>query len=284
MMPHVDTRVPSEVEEHVQAIYRRMFPEGERGFVPRSFAWAEECFSGRHPGYQPVDAAYHDFEHTLQGVLCLARIWQGRAAAGAEPVVPCRFVELSLLAILFHDTGYLKKRDDTEGTGAKYTLTHVARSADFAADFLAPKGFPAAEIKAVQDMIYCTGVSARVARIPFQSAEERLAGCALATADLLGQMAADDYVAKLPELFEEFAEAVRFAGAETAGMLARYRDAEELRRGTPQFWENHVLPRLEREFDGLFRFLNQPWPDGPNPYLEKIERNLSAIRRETATK
>lgn len=277
MLPHVDTRVPSEVEEHVQAIYRRMFPEGERGFVSRSFGWAEECFTGHHPGYQAVDAAYHDFEHTLQGTLCLARIWQGRAAAGIAPVVPRRLVELSLLAILFHDTGYLKKIGDTEGTGAKYTMTHVARSADFAAGYLSLKGLPAAEIQVVRNMIYCTGVSVRLAKIPFQSAEERLAGCALATADLLGQMAADDYVAKLSELFEEFAEAVRFAGSETAGMLARYKDADELRRETPQFWRNYVLPRLESEFGAQDRFLNQPWPDGPNPYLERIERNLSVI-------
>ena len=281
MLPHVDTRVPSEVEEYVQAIYRRMFPEGERGFVSRSFGWAEECFTGRHPGYQAVDAAYHDFEHTLQGTLCLARIWQGRAAAGATPVVPRHLVELSLLAILFHDTGYLKKVGDSGGTGAKYTMTHVARSADFASEYLALKGLPAAEIQVVRNMIYCTGVSVQLAKIPFQSKEEHIAGCALATADLLGQMAADDYVAKLPVLFEEFAEAVRFAGSETAGMLARYQNADELRRETPQFWRSFILPRLEGEFGAQHRFLNQPWPDGPNSYLERIERNLSMIRGGT---
>lgn len=281
MLPHVDTRVPSEVEEHVQAIYRRMFPEGERGFVARSFGWAEECFTGRHPGYQAVDAAYHDFEHTLQGTLCLARIWEGRAAAEATPVVARRLVELSLLAILFHDTGYLKKAGDNEGTGAKYTMTHVVRSADFAAEYLALKGLPAQEIQIVRNMIYCTGVSVRLTKIPFQSGEERIAGSALATADLLGQMAAEDYVAKLPVLFKEFAEAVRFAGSETAGMLARYQNADELRRETPQFWRNFVLPRLENEFGAQYRFLNQPWPDGPNAYLERIERNLSVIRGGT---
>ena len=117
----------------------------------------------------------------------------------------------------------------------------------------------------------------RLAKIPFQSAEERIAGCALATADLLGQMAADDYVAKLSVLFEEFAEAVRFAGSETAGMLARYKNADELRRETPRFWSSFILPRLEGEFGAQHRFLNQPWPDGPNPYLERIERNLGTI-------
>lgn len=283
MLPNVDTRNPSEVEKYVQAIYRRLFPAGEATFIPQSFAWAGAFFSGRHPGYQAIDAAYHDFEHTLQGTLCLAQIWERRAAAGVRPVMPRRMVELSVLAILFHDTGYLKRAGDTAGTGAKYTLTHVSRSADFAAEFLAPRGLSGAEIRSVQNMILCTGVAAHLDRIPFQSVEERIAGFTLATADLLGQMAADDYVAKLPELFEEFAEAVRFAGAETAGVLAHYKDADELRRSTPEFWRGYVLPRLDNEFGGQHRFLNDPYPDGPNPYIEKILRNLSAIESEQQT-
>jgi hypothetical protein len=124
-------------------------------------------------------------------------------------------------------------------------------------------------------------VAVEFLKIPFQSAEERIGGCSLATADLLGQMAADDYVVKLPELFTEFAEAVRFAGADSAGMLAHYKDADDLLRETPGFWRNFVLPRLEGEFGGQHRFLSQPWPDGPNPYIDRIERNLLAIEKAT---
>ena len=284
MLPHVDTRVPSEVEEHVQAIYLRLFPAGERGFIPRAFSWAETCFSGRHPGYQAIDAAYHDLEHTLQGTLCLARIWQGRAKAEAQPIVSRRMVELSLLAILFHDTGYLKRAGDCDGTGAKYTLTHVTRSADFATLFFKAKGISDLEIQSIRHMILCTGVAVDLTKIPFQTGEEKIAGCVLATADLLGQMAADDYVVKLPELFDEFAEAVRFAGADSAGMLARYHNADDLLRETPKFWRNFVLPRIDGEFGGQHRYLSEPWPDGRNVYLEQIERNLQAIQKATALK
>src|SRR5690606_10931 len=103
-------------------------------------------------------------------------------------------VELGLLAILMHDTGYLKRRDDTGGTGAKYTLIHVERSMEFAAELLRENHFTDSEINAVQNMIRCTGVNVNLAAIPFQSEEERIAGFALGTADLLGQMAAKDYV------------------------------------------------------------------------------------------
>jgi hypothetical protein len=69
MFPQVDTRVPGEVEEEVFAIYRKLFPKGQGGFVGQAFDWAESSFSGRVDNYQPIDARYHDFEHTLQGTL-----------------------------------------------------------------------------------------------------------------------------------------------------------------------------------------------------------------------
>lgn len=271
--------MPSEVEEWVRAVYARLFPDHDPAFVAAAFAWAGDCFKGRLTGYQAIDAGYHDFEHTLQGALCLVCIWDGRVAAGARPVLTRRMFELSLLAILFHDTGYLKERGDQDGTGAKYTATHVERGMAFASEFLAAKGLDAPEITAVQNMIHCTDVTVALARVPFQSDLERIAGAALATADLLGQMAADDYVQKLPALYEEFAEASAFSGPEKAGELGRFQNAQALRDDTPDFWNRFVLPRLNGELGGLYRFLNDPWPKGPNPYLECIQRNLDRIRR-----
>ncbi len=277
MFAHVDTRKPNEVEAQIRSIYRGLFPGGDSSFVARAFEWAGQWFSGRYADYQPIDARYHDFEHTLQGTLCLARLLHGRHAAGAKPEVTQHAFELALLAILFHDTGYLKKRGDTEGTGAKYTLIHVDRSAEFAGDFLAAHGYAAADTEAVRNMIRCTGVNADLRAIRFRDDLERTLGCALGTADLLGQMAAPDYVEKLPTLYLEFAEVVRHEGP-NAGRLAAYRSAEELARNTPSFWENYVLPKIEADFGRLHLFLNDPYPDGPNPYLQAVQRNLSRIQ------
>src|SRR2546421_4262708 len=194
MQPSVPTKDPAAVEAEVAAIYEGMFADTGGDFVHRAFRWALQSFQGQYGDYQPIDARYHDLEHTLQGTLCLARLLQSRHVAKAKPVLTRRMVELGLLAILLHDTGYLKKRDDVEGTGAKYTLTHVHRSADFAAELLGDKGFADNEVRAVENMICCTGVDAKLSAIPFQSEQERIVGFALGTADLLGQMAADDYV------------------------------------------------------------------------------------------
>src|SRR5678815_5514661 len=101
MFPQVDTRVPSAVEEQVVSIYRKMFPRGEILFVPRAFDWVQDCFTGRFADYLPIDAQYHDFEHTLQGTLCLVRLVHGRQKAQVSPEVPERMFQIMLLAILF---------------------------------------------------------------------------------------------------------------------------------------------------------------------------------------
>jgi hypothetical protein len=277
MFRPVDTRDPVAVEHEVGSIYTALFPEAGRRFVPLAFGWATQCFAGRHPDYLPIDAGYHDFEHTLQGALCLTRLLRGRHAAGAAPALTVRAFELGLLAILFHDTGYLKRRGDTEGTGAKYTAVHVGRSAAFAEEFLGTKGFTGAEVLAVQNMIHCTGINTDLRAIRFQNELEQIVGYALGTADLVGQMAAPDYVEKLPVLYQEFAEAARNAPAGSAHLFA-YASAEELMRNTPTFWEKYARPKIDVGFGRLHAFLSDPYPDGPNDYLQRIAANLARLR------
>jgi hypothetical protein len=278
MYPPVVTKDPTAVQVVAQGACRMMFPDADLLFVPRAFGWAIECFTGNYQDYQAVDTRYHDFEHTLQGTLCLARLLRGRHAAGAQPQFTERMFQLSLVAILLHDTGYLKKRDDLDGTGAKYTVTHVHRSADFAAQLLQEKGFASGDIKAVQNMIRCTGVNAALSVIPFQSDMERVAGLALGTADLLGQMAAEDYVDKLPILYAEFAEAAHYSKDRTQ-FVAMFSSAADLMQKTPTFWEKFVRMKLDRDFGGLHSFLNDPYPSGPNAYFQRIEANLERLRQ-----
>jgi len=277
MFPAVDTRDLAAVQGEVESIFSSLFPEADSGFIDEAFGWTEQWFTGKYSGYQAIDARYHDLEHTLQGTLCLARILRGRHFAGVRPTLTPKAFELGLFAILMHDTGYLKRADDTEGTGAKYTVTHVRRSGEFARQFLSEKGFNAADTHSVQNMIRCTGVNVDLSAIPFTSELDRVVGFALGTADLLGQMAAKDYVEKLPVLFLEFAEAAKFAGPDSPKSIT-FRSAEDLMRNTPGFWEHYVLPKIEKDFGGLHRFLADPYPDGPNFYLDAIEVNIAKLR------
>ena len=281
MFPVVDTRDLSAVQSEVESIFSSLFPEADGHFIARAFAWSDQFFGGRYSGYQAIDARYHDLEHTLQGTLCLARLLRGRHFAGVRPVLTPKMFELGLLAILMHDTGYLKRSDDTEGTGAKYTLTHVRRSSEFAKSFLSEKGYNASDTHTVQNMIRCTGVNVDLTTIPFTSELEQAVAFALGTSDLLGQMAAPDYVEKLPVLYLEFAEAAKFSGGESPRAIV-FRSPEELMQNTPVFWQNYVWPKIEKDFGGLHRFLNDPFPDGPNFYLDAIKVNITKLRRLTA--
>jgi hypothetical protein len=277
MFPAVNTKDPVAVEAEVQMTHLAMFPSTDSLFVPRVFGWAIAAFSGKHPDFQPIDAAYHDLEHTMQGTLCMTRLLRARQAAAAQPPVSQRLLQLGTLAILLHDTGYLKRRDDREGTGAKYTVTHVHRSAEFAAALMTEKGFSAEDIETVQRMIHCTGVDAALRSIRFHDAGERVVGLALGTADLLGQMAAADYVEKLPVLYSEFAEAARYSADKTS-IVGMFSSAEDLLRKTPAFWD-YTKARLNKDFDGLYRFLNDPFPFGPNSYLERVEANIARLKQ-----
>jgi hypothetical protein len=131
-------------------------------------------------------------------------------------------------------------------------------------------------------MIRCTGLDTALSTLPFQCETERIVGHALGTADLLGQMAAEDYVDKLPVLYSEFAEGARHSH-DKAHFITKFSSAEDLIRRTPDFWENYVLPKLTRDFSGLYRFLNDPYPDGPNPYVDRIEASMKQLKQTLAT-
>ena len=130
-------------------------------------------------------------------------------------------------------------------------------------------------------MICCTGVNLDLAAINFGGDLERKTGFALGTADLLAQMAANDYVEKLPMLYSEFAESARFYDGKMEP-IGHFTSALDLMQKTPAFWEYYVLPKINQDFEGLYRLLNDPYPDGPNYYLKRIEANMDRLRRQLA--
>ena len=128
--------------------------------------------------------------------------------------------------------------------------------------------------------INCTGPTKQISRLHFQDEVERVIGCALATSDYLGQMAAEDYPDELEILFHEFQESDDFIHLPLAKRM--FKSASDLAQRTPDFWTHFVLPKLENDFQGVYRFLADPYPRGPNAYLEAVERNIAVIRQRNA--
>lgn len=260
--------------DEARVLFTRHFPGHPLVFVERLIAAVTDMFEGRYLDYSQVDLKYHDFDHSLQASSCFLAMLDGRQQAGAKPAFSAREAELGLTAILMHDTGYLHLRSDKDGTGAKYTYTHVLRSCAITASFLPRMGLTAEELDLVVVAIRCTGPSSQVSRLHFPGESAKVIGCMVATADYLGQMAARDYPSDLALLYAEFEESDDFTHVPREKRM--FRSAMDLAQRTPAFWDRVVLPKLDSDFLGVYRFLQGA--DGVNPYIAAINHNLARIR------
>jgi len=278
----INTKDPIAVAAHVKARFKAMHPQANTRFLGRLFKDITAIFSGDHPDYQANDLRYHDFEHTLQATVCLVALLEGRHRAGTEPRLSPRQTELAIASALLHDSGYQRHRSDKSGTGAKYTFMHVLRSCSFAATYLPTLGVTLSEISGVLGAIRCTGPTSKINELTFQNPTERFIGCALATADYLGQMAAADYPDELGYLYAEFKESYDYFNVSSKDRV--FKSAAALRQNTPAFWRKLVLPKLEKDFENVYRYLASPYPHGANPYIQAVEANIAKIERRLTRK
>lgn len=275
MFPSIDTKSSIAVADATCAAFTGMFSRSTPTMTPRLFADVDSMFGGRYLDYQKIDTPYHDLEHTLQVTWCLAQMLAGRHHAGIEPRLNERQFELAIAAALLHDTGYLKMRADLEGTGAKYTFTHVLRSCAVASSYLPTLGVSLDELDGVLGAIRCTNANTSIRRLHFQQPIEGIIGCAVATADYLGQMSVPNYLNELPKLYAEFHESDNFAAVPQEQRT--FHSIEELIAKTPHFWRTSVMPKLDSELLGLYRFLAVPYPDGPNHYMDAVKHNIALV-------
>jgi hypothetical protein len=233
-----------------------------------------DLFHGVNPGFEPCDTAFHDFDHTMEATEVVLQLLAARDRLVNQVRFTDREWELALTSILLHDTGYLKRRNDREGSGAKYTSIHVGRSCFLAWDLLPDLGLETDELLLVQRAICATALGANLDQIGFRSQSGWLIGALVATGDMLGQMAADDYPERLPALYLELREAAIFSHLEQSGSPGCL-SLLELLGGTEKFYSNYVLKTLDGEWGGVYRWLETE--DGSNPYLERIQHNVRRV-------
>jgi len=280
MPPAIDFDDPSEVADFITAKFGALYPSSGAAWLQGVFDDVGAMFAGRTPSYLPVDLKYHNLRHTHMATACMALILEGQRAAEGDAHVKSRDFELAIAAVLLHDSGYLKLKSDPEGTGAKYTYCHILRSCAFAASYLPHVGATDVEIESVLSAINCTGPNSEIGRLIFRDNVSRIVGCALATSDYLGQLADPRYPDKLGELYAEFCESDEFANVPAARRA--FKSEEDLVRRTPGFWRNFVKPKLDRDFQGVYRYLDEPAGSGHNDYMAAIEINLAKVERRIA--
>ncbi len=268
-----------EVAKAVLEIQAEAFPKVDASMISQLFEDVTAIFKGTFWNYQAMDTVYHDLEHTLQVTLCWVRMVANRNQLQIDPVMTDQDFIIGLHGVLLHDIGFLKEIGDHEGTGAKFTFVHEKRSCELAYLYLDKKGWSKQDISAVQHLISCTGPRSIIDAVPFNNKLERIMGESVCSADYIGQMSDPAYLHKLPALFLEFEESDNYRNIPAEKRM--FKSTEELFRGTPIFWEKLVIPKLEKECHGLYKYLAQPFPDGINPYLKKIEEHVNIIQKES---
>ncbi len=272
----MELTTPHEILRLAQTIMATHFPTHGTSFLDAIFDKVEALFTGHYPGYQACDMSFHDLAHTCVATEAVVRLLDGHIKGGNSPAITARDLDLAIAAALLHDSGYIKDSGDTKGTGAKYTLVHPTRSAEFAATFLPQFGLTPKEIRIVQIAIYGTGVDVDMSKLQIRNDREKYLACVIGTGDILGQMAAIDYPDRLPALFTEYKEAMS-AIDKNKTIIAVFESSDDLMRKTRWFYEGYVRRMLETQWDSVYKDLEFHFQGGVNKYISAIEANVKRI-------
>jgi len=202
----------------------------------------------------------------LDVTLAMARLMDGyqRGGRNGYPALTKDFFLVGVLAALFHDFGYLRRRGDHKHRhGAEYTLVHVSRGASFLRGYMRDLGVAENLAAAASTLVHFTGYERAVETIRLPDEALKRVGLMLGTADIIAQMADRCYLEKCRDrLYPEF----------VLGKLGGFTSGEDLVLKTPRFYEGacrRLEDKLGRSYDYAARHFG-----GPNLYLEAMRRNI----------
>jgi hypothetical protein len=276
----INVEDPDRVRDAVLALLAARYPGADLAPLRRAFDEVKSLFLGTFPGYLSCDTPYHDLRHTLDMTLAMARLLDGhdRSHAAAERI-GARRAMLGMVVALLHDSGYMKRASEAHiENGAVFTKIHVSRSADFLSRYLPQLGF-AEEAPAAAKLVHFTGYEMDIDDIMLHDPKDRLLGCLVGTADLIGQMSDRMYLEKCREfLYPEFvwghiAREKLADGRE----IVRYASPDDLMLKTPGFYEYVARARIEKKLGGADRYAEAHF-DGPSLYQSEIDRNMRFLK------
>lgn len=248
------------------ATIRRISPSHSPAAIQLGFGLIELAFEGWLPGYQALQAPYHNRCHTLEVTTCASRVLHGLHLAGVK--LHPRTIDAAILGALFHDSGYLKAETENGGSGAQFTANHVRRSLAFVDHCLAAID---GELRRwILDVVQATDHRLLPADWTCATAESELAAQVAATADIVGQMASREYLERLLFLYYEFREA-------GVGGFTDLHDLLEKTRSFYQVTRERLYLHLGGMVDYLARHFEAVGGEGRNHYLELVDRNIAYL-------
>jgi hypothetical protein len=277
----IRTTDPAAVGAEVIRLYCKLFPQASPRGLERAFADIGRMYDGGDFVYWPCDTEYHDIQHVLDVTLAMARLMVGYQGGrkGGEALVPELFI-VGTLAALFHDIGYLRRRNDHRHRyGAEYTITHVDRGATFLRGYGPELGLEKREAQLAATLLHFTGYDRKPDSIRIGAGLPRLIGQLLGTADIIAQMSDRCYLEKCRDrLYPEFV--LGNLGAPRGRSLPVFASPAELVAKTPGFYEG-ATRRLEGQLGRTYEYAARPF-GGTNLYLDGMRRNVSYVAASPA--
>lgn len=261
---------PASLVPELKLLGSLMDPGFQGGLLERACHDTALLYGGGYPGYRASNTRYHDLEHASAVALAMMRLMHGASTQGYS--FDRRRIDVAVMAALFHDSGLIQAADDTEGTGAKYTVGHERRSMDFARRYFASSGLAPEDAEDCCQIIAATQLSVDLDGLPWRDDQVRFLGQILGTADMLAQMADRQYLEKLLLLYREFEEA----------RLPGFDDELTLLKRTEGFYRRMAKARLAGEYGDAQRFMRHHfrarWRLDVDLYADAIANNLAYLR------
>ena len=207
--------------------------------------------------YHKLETKYHDLYHFLTSTSVFLDVYSG--------IVDKQIIEKNesdffcgVVSVMYHDIGFLKLKEDDNGTGAQYINTHVERGCHFIGnnfdDILTED-----EKSRICGLIMVTDYFKKVENLEIDHI-----GACVALGDWLSQMGDEQYIQKLDKLYQEFDEFQKYHN------LNMYNGLEDLIRKTPGFWYKLVKPLLDNKFYALYEYTS-------SNYIVMIENNINTL-------
>lgn len=267
------------VKLEVVRLYKALYSRADAPALDSAFNDMVRMYYGTYPGFARCDTQYHDVQHVLEVTLAMARLLDGyERSRGDGPHMDKDLFQLGVICALFHDCGYIRKRNDTKHlNGAAYTTTHVSRGGRFLKEYLPTIGFARFADVAVQ-VLHFTGYERPVNTIKLPHPIYRLLGSLLGSADIIAQMSDRCYLEKCRDrLYPEFVAGGITHKRTDTGEVVVFASGEDLLRKTPSFYAN-ATKRLDGDLGGAYQYAQSHF-GGQNLYMDAVRQNIRFAER-----
>ena len=259
---------PRAVLDEALVVLADFFPRANVQALRSAFNQTVALYAKGWKDVSGCNTDYHDRRHVTDCFLAMVRLLHGAAVSGIH--FSASQVYQGLVAALLHDVGYLQHSEDTLGTGAKFTASHVRRGMDFIQRHFSAFGLEPSDVHGCMAMIHCTDLSKDLSTIPFSDHATEQLGKMLATADILAQMADRIYLEKLLFLYHELDEAC----------IDNFADEFDLLQHSKDFYVE-MIDRFETQLSSFNRLMvhhfKARWDIDQDLYQAAIEKNQSYL-------